>query len=309
MNYVFGPVPSRRLGRSLGVDLVTFKTCSYDCIYCQLGPTTSKTVEPQEGPPLEEVVAQVAARLESKPDYVTLSGSGEPTLYAHLAELMTRLKALTDVPVAVLTNGSLLWKPEMRAALLPADLVIPSLDAGDEATFKTVNRPHESLSFEQMVEGLADFRKEFSGQFWLEVMVLAGLTDSEETMTPIAELARRIGPDRVQLNTATRPTACETARPVAPDRLARLAELFTPAAEPIADFRGAHQLLEFAEERGAVLELLKRRPCTLADVAEGLGLHLNQATKHLEELVAEGKAEEITREGRVYFRIAQHYPV
>ncbi len=191
----------------------------------------------------------------------------------------------------------------MRKALLPSDLVIPSLDAGDEATFKIVNRPHESLNFKQMVEGLADFRKEFSGQFWLEVMVLAGLTDSEETMTPVAELARRIGPDRVQLNTATRPTACETARPVAPDRLTRLAELFSPAAEPIADYQGTHQAVEFAGERQAVLELLQRRPCTLADVAEGLGLHLNQATKHLEELVAEGKAEEIARDGHVYFRV------
>ena len=303
MNYVFGPVPSRRLGRSLGVDLVPFKTCSFDCIYCQLGPTTCKTAEFQEGPPLDEVVAQVAARLESKPDYVTLSGSGEPTLYAHLAELVLRLKALTDVPVAVLTNGSLLWNPDVRKALLPSDLVIPSLDAGDEATFKIVNRPHESLNFEQMVEGLVDFRKEFSGQLWLEVMVLEGLTDSEETMTPIAELARRIGPDRVQLNTATRPTAFEQARPVPAERLAQLARLFSPAAEPIADYQGTHQAALFAGERQAVLELLQRRPCTLADVAEGLGLHLNQATKHLEELVAEGKAEEIARDGHVYFRV------
>ncbi|NQT19895.1 MAG: radical SAM protein, partial [Planctomycetes bacterium] len=152
--YIFGPVPSRRLGRSLGVDVVPLKTCSYDCIYCQLGNTTCKTVERKEWVPLDDVVLELKDRLSSRPDYITLSGSGEPTLYSRVAELIDRIKVMTDVPVAVLTNGSLLWQEEVRRQLMKADLVIPSLDAGDEVMFRLVNRPHEDVSFERMLAGL-----------------------------------------------------------------------------------------------------------------------------------------------------------
>ena len=152
--YVFGPVPSRRLGRSLGVDLVPFKTCSFDCLYCQLGKTTCRTIERREWAPLDEVIEQVKEKLSAKPDYITLSGSGEPTLYSRLDEAIDRIKRLTDTPVAVLTNGSLLWMDEVQRQLAAADLVMPSLDAGDETTFQLVNRPHESLHFEQVLSGL-----------------------------------------------------------------------------------------------------------------------------------------------------------
>ena len=170
--YVFGPVPSRRLGRSLGVDLVPHKTCSYDCIYCQLGATTCKTTERKEWVPLDDVLEQLKAKLSTAPDYITLSGSGEPTLYSRAEELIDRIKAMTDVPVAVLTNGSLLWQEEVRRQFMKADLVIPSLDAGDEGMFRLVNRPHEDVTFERMLAGLVDFRREFRGAYWLEVFVL-----------------------------------------------------------------------------------------------------------------------------------------
>ena len=173
-NYIFGPVPSRRLGRSLGVDLVPFKTCTYDCIYCQLGRTTNKTIQRKEWVPLDDVVTELETKLSSQPDYITLSGSGEPTLYSRTGELIDRIKAVTNVPVAVLTNGSLLWNQEVRARLMNADLVVPSLDAGDEAMFRAVNRPHEDISFERMLQGLIDFRHEFQGKYWLEVFLLAG---------------------------------------------------------------------------------------------------------------------------------------
>ncbi|MBN2512679.1 MAG: radical SAM protein, partial [Sedimentisphaerales bacterium] len=152
--YIFGPVPSRRLGRSLGVDLVPFKTCSYDCIYCQLGRTTNKTLERKEWLPLAEITDQLKQKLYLKPDYITLSGSGEPTLFSRCRDLIGKIKESTDVPVAVLTNGSLLWMPEVRESLLEADLVIPSLDAGSERLFQYVNRPHPDISFDKMLEGL-----------------------------------------------------------------------------------------------------------------------------------------------------------
>ncbi len=169
MTYIFGPVPSRRLGRSLGVDLVPFKTCSYDCIYCQLGRTTNQTVERREWVPLDAVLAELRGKLASQPDYITLSGSGEPTLYSRLDELIDGIRAMTEVPIAVLTNGSLLWQPEVRSKLLRAHLVIPSLDAGDERTFQAIDRPHGTISFKRMLWGLIDFRREYQGQYWLEV--------------------------------------------------------------------------------------------------------------------------------------------
>ena len=178
MSYVFGPVPSRRLGRSLGVDLVPFKTCSYDCIYCQLGRTSCKTVERKQWVPLDDVLAELKEKLSTRPDYITLSGSGEPTLFWRTGELIDRIKAMTDVPVAVLTNGSLLWCKDVRDQLTNADLVIPSLDAGDQSMFRAVNRPHEDISFERMLDGLIAFRKAFGGQYWLEIMLLAGHTAS-----------------------------------------------------------------------------------------------------------------------------------
>jgi len=158
MAYVFGPVPSRRLGRSLGVDVVPLKTCTYDCIYCQLGRTTRKTTERREWVPLEDVISELAEKLSAEPDYVTLSGSGEPTLYSRIGELIQRIKRLTDIPVAVLTNGSLLWDPGVRKDLLRADLVVPSLDAADAGMFRVVNRPHEDISFDQMLRGLKESR-------------------------------------------------------------------------------------------------------------------------------------------------------
>jgi len=174
--YIFGPVPSRRLGRSLGIDLVPFKTCTYDCIYCQLGRTTNKTMQRKEWVPTNIVINQLKAKLSSKPDYITLSGSGEPTLFSRLEELIPKIKGITDIPVAMLTNGSLLWLPEVRNALKSADMVVPSLDAGSSQIFQYVNRPHPDITFSKMLQGLVEFRKDYGGQYWLEVFLLAGVT-------------------------------------------------------------------------------------------------------------------------------------
>ncbi|MBN1554087.1 MAG: radical SAM protein [Phycisphaerae bacterium] len=302
MNHIFGPVPSRRLGRSLGVDLVPFKTCSYDCIYCQLGRTTNKTVERREWVPLEDVLAELKTKLASNPDYITLSGSGEPTLYSRLGELIAEIRAMTEIQIAVLTNGSLLWDQDVRRQLLEAHLVVPSLDAGSESTYQAVNRPHESVSFEQMLQGLIDFRKEFTGEYWLEVFFLSGYTAVDSEVQRIVDCVRRIGPDRVQLNTATRPTAEDYAVMVKHDRMVELAGRFDPPAEVIADYRGVHARSEFQAGRENVLEMIRRRPCSLDDIAEGLAMHRNEVIKYVEELDAEGVLDKQYSGGKLFYR-------
>ncbi len=304
MSYIFGPVPSRRLGRSLGVDIVPFKTCSYDCIYCQLGRTTDKTIRRKEWVELEEVVAELKDKLCSCPDYITLSGSGEPTLYSRMGELVDRIKAMTDVPVAVLTNGSLLWDSAVRGELMKADLVIPSLDAGDEAMFRAVNRAHENISFEKMLEGLIKFRREFQSQYWLEVFLIDGYNAEMEGVEKLVNCVSLIKPERVQLNTATRPTAEDYATMVDRQRMAEFAAMFNPPAEVIADFRGVHGQREFAAGREGVMELLRRRPCSVDDIADGLGMHRNEVIKYIEELDAENAIEHSSISGKLYYSVA-----
>jgi wyosine [tRNA(Phe)-imidazoG37] synthetase (radical SAM superfamily) len=287
-HHVFGPVPSRRLGRSLGVDLVPFKTCSYDCIYCQLGHTTCQTVERKEWVPMDAVLDELKLKLTCRPDYITLSGSGEPTLHSRLGEIIGHIQAMTKIPVALLTNGSLLWQKEVREEAALADVVMPSLDAGDDLLFQAVNRPHPEITFERLVSGLEQFRREFTGQYWLEVMLLAGHTALPAHVRKIAGWVRRIRPDRVQLNTATRPPCEEFAVPVPPARLEQLARLFRPKAGIIAAYRPSEKPGPGGADQKAVLALLRRRPCTAEDVAGGLSLRAVEAAKHLADLEANG---------------------
>jgi wyosine [tRNA(Phe)-imidazoG37] synthetase (radical SAM superfamily) len=287
-NHIFGPVPSRRLGRSLGVDVVPFKTCSYDCIYCQLGRTTCKTMERKEWVPLSEIVHELKDKLNGQADTITISGSGEPTLYAPIGELIATIKGMTSIPVTVLTNGSMLWSKEVRRQLLHADLVIPSLDAATPALFQAVNRPHEDLSFEKMVQGLIDFRKEFTGKYWLEVMLLGGQTGIDAEVKKLAELAARIQPDIIQLNTVVRPPAEYFADAVPPERMMQFAQMFPQPAQVIPEFSTEHFAGQMSPEATAreedVLNLLRRRPCSLDQVAQGLNMHRNEVVKYLEAL-------------------------
>ena len=304
-SYVFGPVPSRRLGRSLGVDLVPFKTCTFDCIYCQLGRTTCKTTRRAEWVPLEAVLRDVEANLDKTPDFITLSGSGEPTLYSRLEELIDGIKRLTRVPVAVLTNGSLLWIPEVRAAIAAADLVVPSLDAGEERVFRHVNRPHGDITLDRLVEGLIRFREEYAGQYWLEVFLLGGITAIPAEAEKIAHIVRQIDPDRVQINTVTRPAAEEYAFPVGRSELQGLAAAFGNRAEVIADYHPSHPHADFANQGEDITALLRRRPCTVDDIAEGLGLHRNEVIKYVNALAADGVLETRLRGRTLYYTVAE----
>jgi wyosine [tRNA(Phe)-imidazoG37] synthetase (radical SAM superfamily) len=307
MKYVFGPVPSRRLGRSLGIDLIPFKACTFDCLYCQLGPTPMKTTDLQGAVSLDQVIGELKEMLPTQPDYLTLSGSGEPTLYAWMGELIERIRAVTDIPVAVITNGSLLWNGEIRRGLLHADVVLPSLDAGDEETFRLVNRPHGDISFARLLEGLIAFREEYRGQYWLEVLLLSGLTDSEEKVSKIAEAARRIRPDRVQLNTCVRPGAEPSARMVRRERLLQLGDLFVPRAEVIADYRDERApLTESKAGSKEILETLARHPGTAADIAASLGLADRMVAEVLDGLVREGLVDRRETENGVVQYVVSH---
>ncbi len=300
-SFIFGPVPSRRLGRSLGIDLVPFKTCSYDCIYCQLGKTTNKSIQRKKWFPADEILEQLKNQLYLKPDYITLSGSGEPSLYLQCGEIINQIKALTQVPVAVLTNGSLLWLPEVRSALSNADLVIPSLDAGCEQLFRYINRPHKDISFKKMLNGLISFREEYTGKYWLEIFLLAGVNTTKVEMNRLKTCIRNIMPDKVQVNTVTRPPCEEYAEAVPPGRLKKLVPELHDHSEIIADYSGTYGKGEFAVQSRDILSLLQRRPCSIEDISAGLNVHRNEAVKYIEKLCAQGKIRTKRQNQTIYY--------
>jgi len=305
--YVYGPVASRRLGRSLGVDLVPFKTCTYDCVYCQLGRTTHQTTHRSEYVPVGAVLAGLKEKLAlgPKPDYISLAGSGEPTLHARIGDVIAGIKLLTRVPVAVLTNGSLLWMPDVQDALMEADLVMPSLDAGDEPMFQLVNRPHAEILFEVMVDGLAAFTARFRKLVWLEVLLVEGFTGNEKEVEKIAALARRIRPGRVQLNTVSRPPAEASVKPVSAQQLSAWCRLFPKAVEVISDAIPQNPLpagLSAVKDQ-EILALLARRPCTPQGVAAGLNLHPQEAAKRLHALAKAGKIAVLRKDEELFYQV------
>lgn len=298
--YIYGPVPSRRLGRSLGVDLVPYKVCTYDCIYCQLGRTTNKTVERREWVPTNEVLVQVKDALTSEPDYITLSGSGEPTLHIETGRLIHAIKGMTDIPVAVITNGSLLWQRDVQDALLDADLVVPSLDAESEEIFRYVNRPHADIHFNPMADGLKEFRQRFRGRYWLEVFLLHGVTTVEERIKSLAKCIRQIAPDKIHLNTVSRPPAENYAEAVPRRRLEQIAHELSERAEVIAAYPHDKRTDGFKSDVGAIMNLLTRRPCSVKDIASGLGIAPNEAAKQVDRLIYEGKVKTVRHHGVLY---------
>ena len=303
--HVYGPVPSRRLGRSLGVDLVPFKTCTYDCLYCQLGRTAKRTIQRKEYVPIEAIVLELQKKLAgaAAPDYISLAGSGEPTLNSGIGDLIRKIKNMTNIPVAVLTNGSLLWMREVQDALDAADLVLPSLDAGTAAMFRRINRPQRSLWFAQMVDGIAGFTKRFQGEVWLEVLLLAGVTGIPAEAQKIAAMVKRIGPARTQINTVTRPPAETSAHPVASDQLITLKDFFPGRVEIISAIERPEISRSLMDETSVknVLALLRRRPCTADDVAKGLGIHALALLKHLDALIQEGQVTITRIDGRTFY--------
>ncbi len=289
MTYLFGPVPSRRLGRSLGVDLIPRKTCPYDCVYCEVGPTTQQTLARREYH-LEAIIQELQAYLslpDAEVDFITLAGSGEPTLNLGLPRIIAAVKEMTDTPVAVLTNGALLYLPEVRRELALADVILPSLDAAIEETWRAINRPLPEMSLAQMIEGLFALRREYRGRIWLEVMILKGVNDREEELDALRRVIARLAPDKVQLNTAVRPVVEEFVQPLDLAEMQAIAAFLGAPAEVIASGSRA-ACAETAVSDARFLEMLARRPMTAPDLAQVLGLPLALVQQRLKRLLKSG---------------------
>lgn len=304
-NYIFGPVPSRRLGLSLGVDIIPFKVCPLDCVYCQLGRTTTGTTERREYAPVDAVLNELKQCLGEgvEADYITLSGSGEPTLHIAVAELITGIKKLTNIPVAILTNGVLFDDSDVRRQCLGADVVLPSLDAGDNETFRRINRPCGNISIENVISGLAAFRDEFKKQIWLEVFLVEGLNTDPKQIADIRAGIEKIRPDKVQLNTSVRPTADINVERVDYEKLQVIAEQLGGNCEIVAGFKYIHKGKNLEANAENILTMLKRRPCSLDDICSALGLHRNEAGKYLGELKRRRAIGQIEKNGIIFFKV------
>ena len=303
--YFYGPVPSRRLGRSYGVDIVPFKVCTLDCVYCQLGKTTDRTIKRKDYGPIEPILAELRETLAEglEADFITIAGSGEPTLNSRLGELIDGIKKITDIPVAILTNGTLLYKEDVRADCANADLLMPSLDAGDEQTFQRINQPHNDISIENVISGLYAFRDEFAGRIWLEVFFVEGLNTDAEQIAKIRDAIELIRPDKIQLNTAVRPTAEADIMKLDAEKLQAIAARLGPKCEVVADFSLSHHGKPFGNKAEDVLSILKRRPCSLNDICSGLGIGRNEALKYVTGLEHKGIIHSEKKDGRIFFKV------
>lgn len=305
--HLFGPVPSRRLGISLGVDLVPHKTCSLNCIYCECGTTTNLTLERQAYVPTGTVLEELTDFLRNKPhlDVITFSGSGEPTLHSGIGEIIHFIK--TNYPaykLALLTNGTLLYLPEVRDAVRPVDLILPSLDAVSETVFQKINRPVSGLRAEDVISGLVEFRKKFTGKMWLEIFIIPGVNDHPAEIKEFKTTIRQIQPDQVQLNTLDRPGTESWVKPETRNKLEQIAAQLDWPTEIIANFKKREQVASYqADIESAILQTIKRRPCTVDDLATTLGLHPNEINKYLEALLSREVVQAETLERGLFFKL------
>jgi wyosine [tRNA(Phe)-imidazoG37] synthetase (radical SAM superfamily) len=286
----------------LGVDLVPVKTCTFNCPFCEVGLTTAHTLERREYVPVDAVLAEFDAWLQSggRADIITVAGSGEPTLHARFGEILSGIAARCDIPTALLTNSSLMHLPEVRAGAANASIIKVSLSAWNQDSFMRVNQACPSLSFKAMVDGLRALRKEYSGRMWMEVFLMAGVNDDPADVKRIAELAAGIRPDRIQLNTVVRPPADGLAATVPTETLQELAELFTPQAELIAGFKGEPGQAASATET-EIVNMLARRPCTAADIAASFGIGEKDSEMLLTRLKESNRLSAEPREDGVYY--------
>lgn len=306
--HLFGPVPSRRLGMSLGIDLIPHKICSLNCVYCECGATTSLTHERNEYVPVKEVYSELEDFLRNNPDpdYLTFSGAGEPTLHSHIGEVIAFLKELRPgIPVAILTNGTLFGDPEVRKELMQADLVLPSLDAASDAALRKINRPRRELEVSAYIEGLIDFSREFKGEIWLEIFLLPGYNDDAENLEALKEAVLKINPGRIQLNTLDRPGTVEGLHPLPISRLEEISAFFgMEQVEIIAPPQERKEVKSYRSDlEGAIMETIARRPCTLVDLEKILGLHINEINKYLGVLEESGKIETVEQERGTFYQI------
>ena len=308
--YIFGPVPSRRLGMSLGLDMVPHKVCSLNCVYCECGRTTNLTVERKEYVPYDEVIKELDDFMKNNPapDFITFSGSGEPTLNSRIGDIINHIKSnYENIPVAVLTNGTLFSDKEVRKELLKADVVLPSLDAASSTAFAKINRPFHSINIDEYIQGLIDFSNEFKGRIWLEVFIIPGMNDNKSDLDLLKKIIKKINPEEIQLNTLDRPGVIDNIRAATKIELQSIVDYWAlDNVEIIAAVAKRKDVKSFRKDiESAILETIFRRPCTLEDMTEILGLHINEINKYLDTLEADGKIEAVRQERGLFYQIKQ----
>jgi wyosine [tRNA(Phe)-imidazoG37] synthetase (radical SAM superfamily) len=307
--HLYGPVPSRRLGRSLGVDLVPHKVCTYDCIYCQIGKTTQKTLIRKEYVPVNDILNEIEIFLRegsSSVDYVSLGGSGEPTLHSEIGRIIEGIKAITSIPVAVITNGGLLYDQKVREDLLKADVILPSMDAVSPDVFEKINRPYPGFSIERMIEGLAEFRKAFKGQIWLEILFCKGVNDKPEELKKMKEVIERIQPDLIHLNTVVRPPSEKWAIPLNQREMEEIRAFLGERASIISEFDRHPSLVSERDIKEEILKILKRRPLSQSDLSKGMGIPQNELDQYIKPLIQEGKIHPRMFGDSVYYGIGEN---
>jgi len=305
--YLFGPVPSRRLGMSLGVDLVPKKVCSLDCVYCEVGKTTKLTLTRKEYIKFDKIKEELIHYFNNNPDpdYFTFSGSGEPTLNIYIGEILQLIKqSKPHIPVAVLTNGTMFFDKNVREAIKNAHVILPSLDAATENVFTKINRPHRDLKIGKYIQGLIDFRKEFKGKIWLEVFILPDYNDSENELIELKKVIVKINPDSVQLNTLDRPGTVPNLRGATREELERIVKFWElDNVEIIAASTERKKIQSYRNDmETAIIETIARRPCTLEDLTKILGMHVNEINKYLDVLEADKKIEAVQQERGVFYQ-------
>jgi len=308
--HLFGPVPSRRLGMSLGIDLIPKKVCSLNCVYCEVGKTTKLTTDRLEYVKYDTVVAELEQFMSDNPkiDYITFSGSGEPTLNSKIGSVMDFIKKnYPEIKTAVLTNGTLLFDKKLRKELLQADVILPSLDAATQSVFEKIDRPSGNLKIDVYIQSLIDLRKEYKGDIWLEVFFLKNYNDSKEELSLIKEAILKIKPDSIQLNTLDRPGTEIDLIPLTKDEMQAIVDFWNlPNAEIIASPPERTNIESYRDDiEAAILETIARRPCTLDDLHHLLGVHINEINKYLGALEANHKIKTVNLERGIFYEIKQ----
>jgi wyosine [tRNA(Phe)-imidazoG37] synthetase (radical SAM superfamily) len=300
---IYGPIPSRRLGFSLGIDILPFKTCSLDCQYCQLGPTPSPVCKRKGYGSTASLTSQIKHAIDrgKKIDFITFSGSGEPTLNKKIGQMIKATKKHFSIPVAVLTNSTLLTRKSVRRALHRADLVVPSLDAASQDVFIQLNRPHPDFHIQDILQGLKTFRRNFRGKLWLEVMLVKGINDSREHLQKLKSAIQEIKPDLVQLNTVVRPPAISSASPLNRKELEDIQDYLGGKCEIIADFKRKGQTQHSRSIENDITAVASRRPVTLEDLTTSLGMHRNELIKHLESLKKAEKIKIVSHKDKIFY--------
>jgi len=302
MSHIFGPVPTRRLGLSLGVDLIPTKTCTYNCIYCEVGNTTCHTMDVESFIPPDEIEKELDIALKkNRPDTITLAGSGEPTLNSSIDEIIKVIRKKTDTKIALLTNGSLLWREDVLRKVLSVDIILPTLSTVFDETFTAIHRPCAGLNPNMLIKGLRDLKKSYKGSIFLEVILLSGLNDTDREIEGLKQVVMEISPDKIQLNTVIRPPSDKRAKPVNALRMDQIRNFFGERAEVVAYAHHDKNAAEYGSGGVSVVEMARRRPVRISDIATALHRTPEDTERLVKELLLKGEIIEQEHEGETFY--------